>query len=79
MPFVDDDTPDNHTAFTPSAVFEVARGSRYRFRVISPGFTLCPIRVSVEDHQLSMISSDGAPFKPLQVDSFIVFPGERSV
>ena len=46
---------------------------------MSPGFTLCPIVVSVDGHNLTMIASDGAPFKPLQVQSFIVHPGERSV
>ena len=50
---------------------------RYRFRVVSPGFTLCPIVVSVDKHNLTMIASDGAPFKPKQVGSFIVHPGER--
>ena len=44
---------------------------------MSPGFTLCPIVVSVDDHNLTMIASDGAPFKPQQVQSFIVHPGER--
>ena len=52
--------------------------TRYRFRVVSPGFTLCPIVVSVDDHNLTMIASDGAPFNPQQVRSFIVHPGERS-
>ena len=33
---------------TPPAVFEVRRGMRYRFRVMSPGFTLCPIQVRKE-------------------------------
>ena len=44
---------------------------------MSPGFTLCPIVVSVDKHNLTMIASDGAPFKPKQVGSFIVHPGER--
>ncbi len=28
----------------PPAVFEVEEGKRHRFRVASPGFTLCPIQ-----------------------------------
>jgi FtsP/CotA-like multicopper oxidase with cupredoxin domain len=62
---------------TPTEVFEIALGLRYRFRVVSPGFTLCPVVVSVEGHNLTMIASDGAPFKPIEAASFIVHPGER--
>ena len=36
---------DNEEFSTPTEVFHVEKGSRYRFRVISPGFTLCPIQV----------------------------------
>ena len=69
-----------HSTFagaTPTEVFKVEAGKRYRFRVSSAGFTLCPILVSVDNHTLTMIESDGAPFKPFEVKSFVVHPGER--
>ena len=50
---------------------------RYRFRVISPGFTLCPISVSIDNHTLTMIASDGSPFRPVEVQSVVLEPGER--
>ena len=50
---------------------------RYRFRIISPGFTLCPISVSIDNHRLTMIASDGSPFRPVEVESFVLHPGER--
>ena len=50
---------------------------RYRFRVISPGFTTCPISVSIDNHTLTMIASDGSPFRPVGVQSFVLEPGER--
>ncbi|TRY73881.1 hypothetical protein TCAL_12804 [Tigriopus californicus] len=62
---------------TPNEVFHVVEGQRYRFRVINPGFTLCPIQVSVDDHELVMIASDGADTQPLPVKSFVLAAGER--
>ena len=63
----------------PPASFEVARGLRHRFRVVSPGFTLCPVQVWVDGHDLLVVASDGAPMSPVTVRSFIIHPGERWV
>ena len=62
---------------TPLATFNVISGNRYRFRIISPGFTLCPIEVSVENHNLTLIASDKGPIEPVEVSSFILQEGER--
>ena len=62
---------------TPVAQFRVRPGRRYRFRVASPGFTLCPIVMSVDEHSLLMVASDGTPFRPIKVRSFVIHPGER--
>ena len=62
---------------TPYATFHVRSGFRYRFRVVSPGFTLCPIEVSVENHKLTLIASDTHAIQPIEVDSFVVHEGER--
>ena len=64
---------------TPFATFNVKSGFRYRFRIISPGFTLCPIEVSVENHNLTLIASDTHSIVPMEVTSFIVHEGERYV
>lgn len=62
---------------TPHAIFMVKRGQRYRFRVASNGVNNCPIEVSVDNHTLTVITSDGTPFKPVHVQSFNIFAGER--
>lgn len=37
----------------------------------------CPIVLSIDDHQLLLIASDGKPFLSFLVDSFVSFSGER--
>ena len=61
----------------PLATFVVTKGFRYRFRMVSPGFTLCPIQVSIENHSMIIIATDTSSVKPLQVQSLIIHPGER--
>ena len=63
----------------PLATFFVTKGIRYRFRIVSPGFTLCPIQVSIESHSMIIIASDTAPVKPIEVQALIIHPGERLV
>ncbi len=41
------------------------------------GFTLCPIEVSVDGHDLLMISSDNSNVVPQRVKSFVIHNGER--
>ncbi|XP_041354904.1 laccase-1-like [Gigantopelta aegis] len=71
------DEETNRTAYTPRSVFKVTQAQNYRFRVINPGIMNCPIQMSVDNHRLKMIASDGVPFVPKVVDSFIIFAGER--
>ena len=61
----------------PLSTFHVTKGFRYRFRMVSPGFTLCPILVSIENHSMYIIASDTFPVEPIQVGSLIIHPGER--
>ncbi|XP_062608275.1 uncharacterized protein LOC134270113 [Saccostrea cucullata] len=60
----------------PLEVFSVTQGSTYRFRVIGVG-ALFPFRVSVDDHVITIIESDGYPVQPKTVESFVINPGER--
>ena len=73
-----------HTEIYPSnkmplATFTVTKDKRYRFRIASPGFTLCPIQISVEKHTITVIASDTGSVRPLKVQSLIIHPGERLV
>ncbi|XP_077987804.1 uncharacterized protein LOC144442357 [Glandiceps talaboti] len=62
--------------FTPREVFSVEQGKRYRFRMMSNAITFCPMQVSVDNHTLLVIASDGNPFDPYMTDVLIVYGGE---
>lgn len=62
---------------SPTATFTVQQGFRYRFRLINAGFLNCPIELSVDNHTLLVISSDGADVQPVQADSLVSYAGER--
>ncbi|XP_065673687.1 uncharacterized protein LOC105843944 isoform X3 [Hydra vulgaris] len=60
----------------PLSWFNVTKNKKYRFRVIGVG-SLYPLRISVDDHSLEMVASDGYDFQTFTVESFIINPGER--
>ncbi|CAL1546441.1 unnamed protein product [Lymnaea stagnalis] len=62
---------------TPREVFRVTPGKRYRFRVASNGILNCPLMISVDNHSLEIIATDGQPVQPLEVAAFNIFAGER--
>ncbi|XP_071451368.1 uncharacterized protein [Hetaerina americana] len=66
-----------NTTYTPVSVFKVQRGIRHRFRLINAGFLNCPVQLSVDNHTLLVISSDGGDVKPVKVDSLVSYAGER--
>lgn len=41
------------------------QGKRYRFRVINAGFLYCPVEISVDNHSMIVISSDGSDIQPI--------------
>ena len=59
---------------TPLEVFNVDHGKTYRFRMISAA-PKCFFKVSVDDHDLIVIATDGAPLKPVPVQSIMIHPG----
>ncbi|KAJ8030199.1 L-ascorbate oxidase [Holothuria leucospilota] len=69
------DTLSEH--FTEREVFHVRAGGRYRFRMASNAGTNCAKRISVDNHTLTVIASDGRPIKPVVVDTFVIYGGER--
>jgi len=62
---------------TPRAVFTVEKGKRYRFRIINAGILYCPIEISVDMHNLTVISTDGSDVEPYEVESLVIMAGER--
>ena len=48
----------------------------YRFRVIGHG-TIYPLRISIDNHNISVVASDGYDVTPVPCESFIINPGER--
>ncbi|XP_025836116.1 laccase-like isoform X3 [Agrilus planipennis] len=67
----------NTTTYIPPARFVVEKNYRYRFRVTNSGFLNCPIEMSIDNHTLTVISSDGKDIEPVEVDSLVLYAGER--
>jgi L-ascorbate oxidase len=44
---------------TPRSTFKVSHGKRYRFRMINTGVQYCPLHVSIDNHNLTLIATDG--------------------
>jgi FtsP/CotA-like multicopper oxidase with cupredoxin domain len=61
----------------PMATFIVKKGFRYRFRLINVGIDHCQYQISFENHNMTVISSDGQPLEPIEVDSIVSNTGER--
>ncbi|XP_052258048.1 uncharacterized protein LOC127862822 [Dreissena polymorpha] len=60
----------------PLTIFNVMLGTKYRFRVIGTSSTNS-FRVSVDGHTLTVVASDGYDLDPVDVESFVINPGER--
>uniref|UniRef100_W8B7R7 L-ascorbate oxidase n=1 Tax=Ceratitis capitata TaxID=7213 RepID=W8B7R7_CERCA len=69
-----DDIPLQHM---PLQTYNVRRGFRYRFRIINAEFLNCPIALSIDNHTLTAIHSDGYDVEPLEVGSIVTYAGER--
>ncbi|XP_071124881.1 uncharacterized protein [Mytilus edulis] len=63
--------------YTPFEVFTIDSGRRYRFRLISNGLLFCPKHISIDDHNFTVIATDGTPIEPIEVESLIMYNGER--
>ncbi|XP_025992935.1 laccase-1 isoform X1 [Solenopsis invicta] len=61
----------------PITTFVVKPNFRYRFRLINAEFLNCPIEVSVDNHTLYVVSSDGRDVEPVQAESLVSYAGER--
>jgi len=63
--------------YTPVHSLSVKPGKRYRLRLINSGASMCPVEVSIEDHEFTVIASDGIDIKPVKADSLVMHNGER--
>ncbi|XP_063981169.1 uncharacterized protein LOC135164602 isoform X2 [Diachasmimorpha longicaudata] len=61
----------------PYAEFIVDQGLRHRFRLINAGFLNCPIEVSIDNHTMYIVSTDGNDIKPVKASSLVTYAGER--
>lgn len=61
---------------TEFAEFTVARGQAYRFRVVGAQNKF-PHKLSIDNHKLLVVASDGHFFEPEEVDFLVVHSGER--
>ncbi|XP_050412927.2 uncharacterized protein LOC126827526 [Patella vulgata] len=72
--YYDPDTGKDNEA--PLEVFTVTQDARFVFRVISVGVEL-PFRISIDNHDLTIIATDGYDLRPFTAESFVINPGER--
>nr|CAD7439513.1 unnamed protein product [Timema bartmani] len=61
----------------PYTKFTVRFGERYRMRIINSGTLICPFQISVEDHNMTVIATDGEPCEPKMINTLTTYPGER--
>ncbi|XP_043665670.1 laccase-4-like isoform X1 [Vespula pensylvanica] len=63
----------------PYTTFTVVPGRRHRFRAANAGGAgSCPIRISIDNHSLYLITLDGHPIEPRYVTSITLAKGERA-
>ncbi|KAI8781445.1 laccase [Biomphalaria glabrata] len=68
--------PNGSCIEAPLTVFTVSQFKSYRFRTIGSA-SLYPFRVSIDGHLLKIVATDGNDVSPVEVESFIINPGER--
>jgi FtsP/CotA-like multicopper oxidase with cupredoxin domain len=55
--------------------FNVKKDHKYRFRVINTGLEMTVMKLSIEQHTLTVIAIDGSPVEPIEVDDISINPG----
>ncbi|GAB0095780.1 Multicopper oxidase [Sergentomyia squamirostris] len=67
----------NETKLMPLQVFTVVENKRYRLRLVNAEFLNCPMEISVDNHTMTVIASDGSDIKPVEVETLVTYAGER--
>uniref|UniRef100_A0A336LRE1 CSON012189 protein n=1 Tax=Culicoides sonorensis TaxID=179676 RepID=A0A336LRE1_CULSO len=62
---------------SPIEVYKVVAGSRYRFRFINSASHVCPVQIQIQNHNLTVISTDSFDVRPEEVNTLITTSGER--
>ncbi|XP_076296818.1 uncharacterized protein LOC143217023 [Lasioglossum baleicum] len=68
---------NNASAAMPVATFLVKQNVRYRFRLINAEFLNCPVELSIDNHTMTVISSDGRDIEPVHGKTLVSYAGER--
>ncbi|KAJ7029887.1 Cu-oxidase-domain-containing protein [Mycena alexandri] len=66
----------NTGPLTPYAVQTVTKGTRYRFRIINIS-ARSDFTISIDNHTMTVIETDGTPTSPLEVNVLDVLVGQR--
>lgn len=61
----------------PYEEFFVESNKTYRFRIINAGAIGCPVELTIDGHNFTVIASDGNNIEPIEVNSLITHSGER--
>ncbi|XP_046415745.1 oxidoreductase ptaE-like [Neodiprion fabricii] len=72
-----DGSDDSINASLPVSTFHVQENSRYRFRVINANSQVCSYVFQIQDHNMTLIATDGQPIEPVVVDALVTYAGER--
>ncbi|XP_063975905.1 uncharacterized protein LOC135161864 isoform X2 [Diachasmimorpha longicaudata] len=67
----------NRYTTSPLAIINVNPHRRIRFRMINSLSWTCPVRFSIQNHDLTILSTDGDDVKPKTVTTIISFAAER--
>ncbi|XP_059618869.1 uncharacterized protein LOC132263226 [Phlebotomus argentipes] len=67
----------NETKQIPLQIYYVNKDNRYRFRMVNAEFLNCPMELSIDNHTMLVIASDGSEIEPVEVDSLVSYAGER--
>ncbi|KAH9494715.1 hypothetical protein Btru_017691 [Bulinus truncatus] len=67
----------NSNVSLPYPEFKVVAGKRFRFRIVYNGVLNCPVFVTIDEHPMLVIASDGENFEPVEVDGLRIHGGER--
>mgnify|MGYP002785629689 CR=1 FL=1 len=54
---------------------QVKKGYKYRFRLINAGYLFCPLQFSIENHNITIIATDGSLVKPIELESLVIYSG----
>jgi len=68
-------TPNSTTI--PYELFLLTPNKRTRFRAISHATLYCALEITIDDHELMVISTDGNDIQPEIVSTITIQPGER--